>query len=66
MFHEGQNWKKNRSVEDMEEEAVQNGCTPDEARRLLLLQDYQDEDLTDELRARGYHGEIKKSKTIRI
>ena len=61
-----ENWKKNRSVEDMEEEAVQNGCTPDEARRLLLLQDYQDEDLADELRARGYHGEIKKSKTIRI
>lgn len=61
-----ENWKKNRKVEDMEAEAVQHGCTPDEARRLLLLQDYQDEDLTDELRARGYHGEIKKSKTIRI
>lgn len=61
-----ENWKKNRKVEDMGAEAVQNGCTPDEARRLLILQDYQDEDLADELRARGYHGEIKKSKTIRI
>lgn len=37
-----------------------------EARKALTLQDYQDEDLCDELRARGYHGEITKTKTIKI
>lgn len=62
-----ENWKKNRkAVEDIEADAAQNGCTPDEARRILTLQDFQDEDLCDELRERGYHGEITKTKTIRI
>ena len=60
------NWKKNRTVEEMEDDAVQNGCTLDEARRILTLQDFQDEDLADELRARGYQGEITKTKTIKI
>ena len=39
---------------------------PEEARRILTLQDYQDEDLCDELRDRGYKGEITKTKTIKI
>ena len=39
---------------------------PEEARRILTLQDYQDEDLCDELRDRGYHGEITKTKIIKI
>ena len=37
--------------------------------RAYLLKDphfYQDEDLCDELRDRGYHGEITKTKTIKI
>lgn len=49
-----------------EQKTVQEGCTPEEARRILTLQDYQDEDLCDELRDRGYHGEITKTKTIKI
>ena len=49
-----------------EDAGVQNGCTPEDARRILTLQDYQDEDLCDELRERGYHGEITKTKTIKI
>lgn len=49
-----------------EDAGVQNGCTPEEARRILTLQDYQDEDLCDELRERGYHGEITKTKTLKI
>lgn len=44
-------------------EAVQD---PDDARKMLALQDYQDEDLCDELRARGFHGEIRRVKTIMI
>lgn len=51
---------------EAEAEAVENGITVDEARKALALQDYQDEDLCDELRARGYHGEITKTKTIKI
>lgn len=50
--------RKGARPEDTEE--------PEEARRILTLQDYQDEDLCDELRARGYHGEITKTKTIKI
>ena len=46
--------------------AVQNGCTPDDARMKLALQDAQDEDLADELRDRGYTGTITKTKTIII
>lgn len=55
-----------RDITFDEIKAVANGITEDDARKMLALQDYQDEDLADELRARGYHGEIKKSKTIRI
>ena len=50
--------RKGARPEDTEE--------PEEARRILTLQDYQDEDLCDELRDRGYHGEITKTKTIKI
>lgn len=46
--------------------AVKDGCTPDEARMKLALQDAQDEDLADELRDRGYAGTITKTKTIII
>lgn len=42
------------------------GETVEEARRILTIQDFQDEDLCDELRDRGYHGEITKTKTIKI
>lgn len=55
--------KQEKTAEDA---GVQNGCTPEEARRILTLKDYQDEDLCDELRERGYHGEITKTKTIKI
>lgn len=58
--------RRKGALRDMEAEAVQDGCTPEEARRILTLQDYQDEDLCDELRDRGYHGEITKTKTIKI
>lgn len=61
-----ENWKKNKTVAQMEADAVANGITEDDARKMLALQDYQDEDLTDELRARGYHGEIRRTKTIVI
>jgi len=49
-----------------EASAVANGVTVNEARLKLALADYQDEDLCDELRDRGYHGEITKTKTIKI
>lgn len=56
---------RTKAIREAEAEAVENG-TVDEARKTLALQDYQDEDLCDELRARGYHGEITKTKTIKI
>lgn len=49
-----------------EDDAVQNGVTVDQARRILAIQDFQDEELCDELRDRGYRGEITKTKTIKI
>lgn len=49
-----------------EDDAVQNGVTVDKARRILAIQDFQDEELCDELRDRGYRGEITKTKTIKI
>ena len=57
------NWKKTKEAEA---EAVQNGCTPDEARRILTVQNFSDEDLADELRDRGYHGELTKTTTLTI
>lgn len=72
-------------LKEMEDEAVRNGVTVDEARMILesdctrddvdgvewdlrgiALDDYQDEDLADELNRRGYRGEITKTKTIKI
>lgn len=55
-----------RDITFDEIKAVANGITEDDARKTLALQDYQDEDLADELRARGYHGEIRRTKTIII
>ena len=55
-----------RDITFEEIKAVANGITEDDARKMLALQDYQDEDLTNELRARGYHGEIRRTKTIII
>ena len=55
-----------RLLADPEREAVDNGLTVEDARRLITLQDFQDEDLADELRDRGYTGEITKTKTIKI
>ena len=55
-----------RDITFDEIKAVANGITEDDARKMLALQDYQDEDLTNELRARGYHGEIRRTKTIII
>lgn len=57
---------RTKAIREAEAEAAENGITVDEARKALNLQDYQDEDLCDELRARGYHGEITKTKTIKI
>ena len=63
----GRKLKRTRKAkDDAEATAVQNGCTPDEARMKLALQDAQDEDLADELRDRGYAGTITKTKTIII
>lgn len=63
----GRKLKRTRKAkDDAEATAVQNGCTPDEARMKLALQDAQDEDLADELRDRGYTGTITKTKTIII
>lgn len=47
-------------------ETIANGGTQEDAAKMLSLGDYQDEDLCGELRARGYHGEITKTKTIKI
>lgn len=55
-----------RDITFDEIKAVANGITEDDARKMLALQDYLDEDLTNELRARGYHGEIRRTKTIKI
>lgn len=57
---------RTKAIREAEAEAVANGITVDEARKVQALQDYQDEDLCDELRARGYHGEVIKTKTIKI
>lgn len=58
--------KKRKGARKDEDAAVDNGVTPDEARRILTIQDFQDEELADELRDRGYHGEITKTKTLKI
>jgi hypothetical protein len=57
---------RTKAIREAEAEAAENDITVDEDRKALALQDYQDEDLCDELRARGYHGEITKTKTIKI
>ena len=49
-----------------ERAAVKMDLTIEQARRVIAIQDFQDEDLADELRERGYHGEITKTKTIKI
>lgn len=65
-----ENWKKKTTRQSkLEAAAVADGVTVGQARRILTLQDFQDEDLCDELRERGYHGyhgEITKTKTIKI
>ena len=61
-----ENWKKTTRQRKLEAAAVENGLTVNEARMKLALADFQDEDLCDELRERGYHGEITKTKTITI
>ncbi len=58
--------KKRKGARKDEDAAVDNGVTPDEARRILTIQDFQDEELADELRDRGYRGEITKTKTLKI
>ncbi len=58
--------KKRKGARKDEDAAVDNGVTPDEARRILTIQDFQDEELADELRDRGYRGELTKTKTIKI
>lgn len=58
--------RRKKTAEDAEAAAVQDGCTPEEARRILTLQDYQDDDLADELQNRGWHGIIVKKRTIKI
>lgn len=49
-----------------EAEAVDKSVSVEEARKIIALQDYDDEDLADELLARGYHGELKRTKTLRF
>ena len=61
-----ENWRKTTRQRKLEAAAVDNDLTVNEARMKLALADYQDEDLADELRERGYHGEITKTKTIKI
>lgn len=61
-----ENWKKTMRQRKLEAAAVADGVTVEQARLILTLQDFQDEDLCDELRERGYHGEITKTKTIKI
>lgn len=58
--------KKRKGAKNAEAQAVDEGVTVDEARRILTIQDFQDEDLCDELRDGGYRGEITKTKTIKI
>ena len=58
--------KKRKGARNAEAQAVDEGVTVEEARRILTIQDFQDEDLCDELRDRGYRGEITKTKTIKI
>lgn len=52
---------KDVSVDDVDYEGIHDNIV-----NLAALEDYQDEDLTEELRRRGYHGEITKTKTIKI
>lgn len=57
---------KGKKKKKAEAQAVENGLTVDQARMAIAIQDFQDEELADELRDRGYRGEITKTKTIKI
>ena len=50
----------------IETEAVDKGIPVEDARKLLALQDYDDEELADELQARGYKGRLVKTKTLNL
>lgn len=58
------NVKLRKYTKDSEDRAVQEGCTPSEARRILTLQDFTVEEICDELRDRGYFGQVTKRITI--
>lgn len=53
--------KKNRK-----KKAEKDDVTPAEAIRILTIQDFADDELAEELQARGWHGSIQKVRTIQI